>query len=148
MGSIYAKHFGREEIAEAIYEQYLPVPGEEKLPETSEGIVLALADKLDHLCALFGVGEKPSGEKDPYGLRRSAYGIIKILIGKRLFLNLEEAVNFGLDLVFDQVDFGLLRIRFGLFVCDSFFYRFRSVRVVLWRRPVCVSVPLGQVPSQ
>ncbi len=102
MGSIYAKHFGREEIAEAIYEQYLPVPGEEKLPETSEGIVLALADKLDHLCALFGAGEKPSGEKDPYGLRRSAYGIIKILIGKRLFLNLEEAVNFGLDLVFDQ----------------------------------------------
>ncbi len=102
MGSIYADYFGEKEISKAIYEQYLPLPGEEKLPETPEGIILSLVDKLDHLCALFGAGETPSGEKDPYGLRRSAYGIIKILIGKKIFLNLEEIIKIGLELVSDQ----------------------------------------------
>ena len=102
MGSIYAEYFGKKEIAPAIYEQYLPSPESEKLPETPEGIVLSLADKIDHLCALFGSGEKPTGEADPYALRRAAYGIVKILIGKEIFLKLEKVLDFALDLLIKQ----------------------------------------------
>ncbi len=106
MGSIYAEYFGKKEIAPAIYEQYLPLPKDERLPETSEGIFLSLADKMDHLCALFGVGEKPTGEADPYGLRRAAYGIIKILIGKKIYLELEGLFDYALKLLDNQ---GFLR---------------------------------------
>ncbi len=102
MGKIYAEYFGYKKIALAIYEQYLPSSKDENLPETPEGICLSLADKIDHLCALFGVGEKPTGESDPYALRRVAYGIIKILLGKQLFLNLEEAIEFGLEVLAKQ----------------------------------------------
>lgn len=102
IGKIYAEYFGYSEIAKAIFEQYLPSPKDEGLPETFEGICLSLADKIDHICALFGIGEKPTGESDPYALRRTAYGIIKILIGKEIFLNLEEIVNFGLELLKSQ----------------------------------------------
>ncbi len=102
MGSIYAEYFGKKEIALAIYEQYLPSAQHEKLPETTEGIVLSLADKIDHLSALFGAGEKPTGEADPYGLRRAAYGIIKILIGKEISLDLEDPLNYNLELLAKQ----------------------------------------------
>jgi len=102
IGSIYAKYFGEEKIAKAIYEQYLPSSKDENLPKTKIGTILSLADKIDHLCALFGCGEKPTGETDPYGLRRTAYGIIKILIGKKLFLNLEESINYGLEILKNQ----------------------------------------------
>ena len=102
MGWIYAKKEGLGDLAYAIYEQYLPLPGKNELPQTPEGIILALTDRIDHLCALFGVGEKPTGEKDPYGLRRSAYGIIKILIGKRLFLDLKICIEKALSLLENQ----------------------------------------------
>jgi len=102
IGSIYANYFGEKEIAQALYEQYLPLPKDEKLPETWEGIILSLVDKIDHICALFGSGEKPTGEADPYGLRRSAYGIIKILIGKNIFLGLEDIIKYNLKILDEQ----------------------------------------------
>ncbi|PMP67564.1 MAG: glycine--tRNA ligase subunit beta [Thermodesulfobacterium geofontis] len=102
MGKIYAEYFGEKDIALALYEQYLPYSQNEILPETQEGIILSLTDKIDHLVSLFGSGEKPTGEADPYGLRRSAYGIIKILIGKKIFLNLEEAFSYGLRILEKQ----------------------------------------------
>jgi len=96
MGSIYADYFGEKEIASALYEQYLPSPQNESLPQTWEGTILSLVDKIDHLVSLFGSGEKPTGEADPYGLRRAAYGIIKILIGKNIFLDLDNIFNYAL----------------------------------------------------
>ncbi len=103
MARIYLLKKGKKEIAEAVYEQYLPLPDkEERLPQTPEGIILALSDRIDHLASLFGAGEKPSGERDPYGLRRAAFGIIKILINKRLFLNLKEVFLKALSLLRDQ----------------------------------------------
>ncbi|MFN4132379.1 MAG: glycine--tRNA ligase subunit beta, partial [Caldimicrobium sp.] len=75
MGAHYLALEGEKEVATAIYEQYLPSPKEETFPETKLGILLSLADKIDHLSALIGAGEKVSGEGDPYGLRRAAYGI-------------------------------------------------------------------------
>ena len=102
IGSIYAEYFGKKEIARAIYEQYLPMPQDEKLPETPEGIVLSLADKIDHLTSMFGIGERPTGEKDPYGLRRCTYGIIKILLGKELFLQIENILNSSITILQTQ----------------------------------------------
>ncbi|QER41602.1 glycine--tRNA ligase subunit beta [Thermodesulfobacterium sp. TA1] len=102
MGKILLEHAGEKEVAQAVFEQYLPYPKEETLPQSFEGFILSLADKIDHLSALFGVNEKPSGEKDPYGLRRTAYGIVKLLIGKEKFLNLEEAIEFSLGLLEKQ----------------------------------------------
>lgn len=102
MGSIYAEYFGRKDIALALYEQYLPYPQNESLPKTWEGTILSLVDKIDHIASLFGSGEKPTGEADPYGLRRSAYGIIKILIGKNIFLNLEETFDYSLRVLEKQ----------------------------------------------
>jgi len=102
MGSIYAKHFGIKEVSEAIYEQYLPLPGKEELPQTQEGTILSIADKLDHICAMFAAEEKPTGETDPYGLRRSAYGIIKVVCGKELNFPLKQAVKAGFDVIREQ----------------------------------------------
>ncbi|NPA40584.1 MAG: glycine--tRNA ligase subunit beta [Thermodesulfobacteria bacterium] len=102
MGSIYAEYFGIKEVAKAIYEQYLPLPGKEELPETLEGTVLSLADKFDHTCTMFAIGEKPSGEADPYGVRRSAYGIIKILCGKKLRFSIKKGVKEALKVIKSQ----------------------------------------------
>ncbi len=102
MGSIYAEYFGIKEVAKAIYEQYLPLPGKEELPETLEGTVLSLADKFDHTCTMFAIGEKPSGEADPYGVRRSAYGIIKILCGKKLHFSIKKGVKEALKVIKSQ----------------------------------------------
>ena len=102
MGSIYLEKAGYGDVAQAVYEQYLPLPSDESLPQTPEGVILSLADRVDHLCALFSAGERATGEKDPYALRRAAYGIVKILIGKRLFLDLEQAFEKGLELLREQ----------------------------------------------
>uniref|UniRef100_A0A7V4JPG1 Glycine--tRNA ligase beta subunit n=1 Tax=Thermodesulfobacterium geofontis TaxID=1295609 RepID=A0A7V4JPG1_9BACT len=102
MGSIYANYFGGKDIALALYEQYLPSAQNETLPQTWEGIILSLVDKIDHIVSLFGSGEKPTGEADPYGLRRAAYGIIKILIGKNIFLNLENIFDYSLKILKKQ----------------------------------------------
>ncbi len=102
IGSHYLFLEEEKEIAPALYEQYLPNPKEDFYPETKLGIILSLTDKIDHLCALIGAGERLSGEGDPYGLRRSAYGIIKILLFKKLFLDLEEPINFTLSLLKEQ----------------------------------------------
>ncbi|MCS7200134.1 MAG: glycine--tRNA ligase subunit beta [Caldimicrobium sp.] len=99
MGSHYLILEGEKEIAPSIYEQYLPSPKEERYPETPYGIILSLADKIDHLCALIGSGEKITGEGDPYALRRAGYGIIKILLERELSLRLEEIFAYGLSLL-------------------------------------------------
>ncbi|MEZ0343729.1 MAG: glycine--tRNA ligase subunit beta [Caldimicrobium sp.] len=102
MGAHYLSLEGEREISQALYEQYLPHPKEENFPETPYGIILSLADKIDHLSALIGAGEKISGEGDPFALRRAAYGIIKILIEKKIELNLEEIFEFALNLLKKQ----------------------------------------------
>ncbi|MBN2208391.1 MAG: glycine--tRNA ligase subunit beta [Candidatus Coatesbacteria bacterium] len=81
MGGIYARFHGEADaISEAISEHYQPRGVDDKPPETSCGRVLALADKLDSLCAFFGAGLIPKGSQDPFGLRRDAQGIVSILL--------------------------------------------------------------------
>ncbi len=80
MGSYYAKAFGKsEQTALAIKEQYLPRGDKDGLPTTKFSAVVALASKFDTLLGLFSVGELPSGTKDPYGLRRAANGVLRII---------------------------------------------------------------------
>jgi len=91
MGYIYASKQGYdEEVAKALWEQYLPKGLEDRVPETTIGTILSLSDKIDNLYSFFKVGEVPKGSSDPYGLRRSAFGIIKILHEKAIDVNLAD----------------------------------------------------------
>ena len=80
VGGLYARAQGHgEKVAVAIYDQYLPKSMEDRVPRTVEGAVLALADKVDTIVGMFGLGLEPTGSKDPFALRRAANGIVKIL---------------------------------------------------------------------
>ncbi|OAQ21886.1 glycine--tRNA ligase subunit beta [Thermosulfurimonas dismutans] len=97
MGRIYALAAGEdEEVALALYEQYLPRGAEDRVAENPVGILLSLADKLDTLSAFFAVGERPTGAADPYGLRRAAYGLLKTVLHHALSLSLREILSFSL----------------------------------------------------
>ncbi|QJA06320.1 glycine--tRNA ligase subunit beta [Thermosulfurimonas marina] len=103
MGRIYALSAGKPpEVAEALAEQYLPRGAEERVALSPCGIVLSLADKADHLAAFFGIGERPTGAADPYGLRRAAYGLLKTLLRNELSLSLRELFTFTLWLLKNQ----------------------------------------------
>ncbi len=85
MGRYYALEQNEDpEIAEAILEHYLPTGAHSPLPTTPLGITLAITDRLDSLVGLFAIGDKPTGSKDPYALRRAALGIIRIILEHKL----------------------------------------------------------------
>jgi glycyl-tRNA synthetase beta chain len=80
VGGLYARAQGYEAaVADAIYDQYLPKSMEDAVPRTVEGALLAMADKVDTIVGMFGLGLEPTGSKDPFALRRAANGIVKIL---------------------------------------------------------------------
>ena len=92
-GANYAAADGEPaEVASAIREHYLPRGAGDELPSTASGIAVALADKLDTLAGIFGIGQKPSGTKDPFALRRAAIGVLRILLERRLDLDLADLV--------------------------------------------------------
>jgi len=94
MGGYYARHEGlRDGVAIAIEDHYKPRFAGDALPRNHTGTVLALADKLETLVGLFGVGEKPTGDRDPFALRRHALGVIRILVEKNLPLELPALVS-------------------------------------------------------
>jgi len=107
MGGYYARHDGeREAVALAIAEHYRPRFAGDGLPQQDCGVVLALADKLETLVGLFGIGALPSGDKDPFALRRHAIGVIRLLGERRLPLDLLDllpaaARAFGTAIAFD-----------------------------------------------
>ncbi|MDF2642608.1 MAG: glycyl-tRNA synthetase subunit beta, partial [Pseudomonas sp.] len=95
-GYYYAKADGEpEDVALALNEQYMPRGAGAELPTTLTGAAVAIADKLDTLVGIFGIGMLPTGSKDPYALRRAALGILRILIEKKLDLDLIETVKFA-----------------------------------------------------
>jgi glycyl-tRNA synthetase beta chain len=97
MGTYYALADGEPaEVAVAIREHYLPRGAGDALPETHAGLTVAIADKLDTLAGIFDIGEKPTGAKDPFGLRRAAIGLLRILIEKRLDLDLRKLIGVAL----------------------------------------------------
>lgn len=91
MGQYYARGEGEpKEVARAIGEQYRPRFSGDALPESETGCVLALADRIDTLTGIFGIGEIPTGERDPFALRRAALGVLRILIEKEIDLDLAD----------------------------------------------------------
>ncbi len=103
-GYYYALNEGEpEDVALALNEQYMPRGAGGELPSTLTGAAVAVADKLDTLVGIFGIGMLPTGSKDPYALRRAALGVLRILIEKQLDLNLVEAVNFAIGQFGTQV---------------------------------------------
>ena len=94
MGNYYAKHDGENaEVAAACSEHYMPRFAGDALPQTQTGTILAIADKLETLVGIWGVGLAPTGDKDPYALRRHALGICRLLLEKNLSLSLPALIE-------------------------------------------------------
>ena len=105
MGTYYALADGEDpEVAMAIREHYQPRGAGDELPTTGTGTALAIADKLDTLAAIFAIGEKPTGTKDPFGLRRAAIGVVRIAIEKRLELDLPRLLARAVSLVREDLE--------------------------------------------
>lgn len=93
-GGYYALHDGLSNtVAEAIRSHYLPRFAGDKVPSSNIACAVALADRLDTLTGIFGIGQEPSGSKDPFALRRSAIGILQIILQNELSLNLRDLVK-------------------------------------------------------
>jgi glycyl-tRNA synthetase beta chain len=104
MGNYYARNDGLgEEIANAISDHYCPRFAGDHLPSNGVGVVVALADKLETLVGLFGIGNLPSGDKDPFALRRHALGVIRLLIEKDLPLNLGALLALATPVFGDKI---------------------------------------------
>jgi glycyl-tRNA synthetase beta chain len=102
MGRYYAQHEGLDnDVAFAIEDHYKPRFAGDDLPRNAVGIAVALADKLETLVGLFSIGEKPTGDKDPFALRRQALGVIRMLIENKLALPFEQLIQNVLS-VFDN----------------------------------------------
>jgi glycyl-tRNA synthetase beta chain len=98
MGRYYAQHEGLDdEVAFAIEDHYKPRFAGDELPRSQVGICVALADKLETLVGLFSIGEKPTGDKDPFALRRQALGIIRLLIDTKSPLPFEPLIKLALE---------------------------------------------------
>ena len=104
MGGYYARHDGLPaEIAEAIEDHYKPRFAGDALPRNAVGVVVALADKLETLVGMFGIGNLPSGDKDPFALRRHALGVIRMLIEKDLALDLGALLALAAPVFADRI---------------------------------------------
>ncbi|SFD00291.1 glycyl-tRNA synthetase beta chain [Pseudomonas citronellolis] len=103
-GYYYATAGGEaNDVALALNEQYMPRGAGAELPGTLTGAAVAVADKLDTLVGIFGIGMLPTGSKDPYALRRAALGVLRILIEKQLDLDLGETIAFAVGQYGDKV---------------------------------------------
>ncbi|OAT28912.1 glycyl-tRNA synthetase subunit beta [Buttiauxella brennerae ATCC 51605] len=122
MGMHYARHDGEaEDVAVALNEQYQPRFAGDALPSNLVACAVAIADKMDTLAGIFGIGQHPKGDKDPFALRRAALGVLRIIVEKNLPLDLqtltEEAVRLYGDKLTNQkvtdevIDFMLGRFR-------------------------------------
>ena len=94
MGRYYALNDGEDaQVAEALLEQYLPRFSGDLVPSSTVGAALALADKLDTLVGIFSIGQQPSGSRDPFALRRASLGILRIIIDRKLDIDLRSAIE-------------------------------------------------------
>ena len=96
MGQYYAAHDGElADVARAIAQHYQPRFAGDQLPSDSIGVAVALADKIETLCGIWGIGQQPTGDKDPFALRRQALGVIRMLIERNLSMSLSSCLQIG-----------------------------------------------------
>jgi glycyl-tRNA synthetase beta chain len=123
VGGLYARAQGlKPAVAEAIYDQYLPASAEDCLPRSAEGALLGLADRVDTLTGMFGLGMEPTGSKDPFALRRAANAVVRLLAETDLPLGLDEVLQ-AAGGVKDEV---MARLR--LFFAERVEFYLREVR--------------------
>ncbi len=95
-GYYYALNDGENaEVAAAMNEQYMPRFAGDQLPQTTTGTIIALADRLDTISGIFGIGQQPTGSKDPFALRRASIAVLRLLVEKNLTLDLRELLTFA-----------------------------------------------------
>lgn len=105
IGRYYAEKAGEDHcVASAIEQHYLPRHAGDALPQSDCSLVLSIADKLDTLVGIFAIGQRPTGVRDPYALRRTAIGLLRILIETPLSLDLKEILNLSAQALEDKVD--------------------------------------------
>ena len=132
IGGLYAAHQGEpRDVADAVYDHYRPAGADDAIPRGRIGLAVALADKLDTLGGFFRVGMIPSGSRDPFALRRAAYGIIRILIEGELQLSLDKLCQWAEpgESRAALAEFFLDRLRY--YLRDVCGYRYDEVNAVL-----------------
>lgn len=143
MGMHYARLDGEgEAVALALNEQYMPRFAGDQLPSRLEGAAVAIADKLDTLVGIFGIGQAPKGDKDPFALRRAAIGALRIMVEKQLPLDLTDIIafsqqTFGSKLSNGKVAEEVLDFMLGRFRAwyEAEGYSVDVIQAVLARRP-------------
>jgi len=97
MGAHYAANDGEDtEVAQSLNEQYMPRFAGDELPATQTGMALAIADRIDTLVGIFGIGQRPTGDKDPFALRRATIGILSILVHNKLDIDLKSLIELSI----------------------------------------------------
>jgi glycyl-tRNA synthetase beta chain len=152
MGGYYARHDGESEgVALAVEDHYKPRFAGDALPRNDVGLAVALADKLETLVGLFGVGERPTGDKDPFALRRHALGVIRMLVERDLPLELDDLLLNALQEFHETLGQGLDLEPVYDFVRERLFgyardlgYEANSVEAVLTSR----LQRLGELPKR
>jgi glycyl-tRNA synthetase beta chain len=147
MGRYYALHDKEPAaVADAVETHYRPRFSGDRLPEGPIACAVALADKMDALAGLFSIGQQPTGDKDPFGLRRAALGVVRILVEHKLQLSLKELIHAAFDPFAEQPHTQLrdfLFDRFGGYLKEQG-YSTLQVEAVLSKMPA----NLGVVPQQ
>ena len=133
IGGLYAKAQGLgETVAQAIYAQYMPASTEDAIPQTVEGQLLGLADRIQTIAAMFGIGSAPTGSKDPFALRRAANAIVKILAESELPLTLADVISSsGADGANKELVAAFLRERLSFYLKDVRGFAYDVVSAVL-----------------
>ena len=103
LGSYFAKAQGfDEDISLAIKEHYLPLGLDSRIPKKPISVAVSIVDKIDTLVGFFGIEEKPTSSKDPFALRRSALGLLRIVIENNLYIRLKDLINYSNALYLEQ----------------------------------------------
>jgi glycyl-tRNA synthetase beta chain len=133
IGGLYAKAQGLgDTVAQAIYDQYTPASTDDAIPQTVEGQLLGLADRIQTITAMFGIGNAPTGSKDPFALRRAANSIVKILAESDLPLTLVDVIaSSGADGTNKDQVAAFFRERLSFYLKDVRGYAYDVVNAVL-----------------
>ncbi|QLK13830.1 glycine--tRNA ligase subunit beta [Candidatus Profftella armatura] len=147
IGSYYAYNDGESiEIIKSIKEHYKPCFSGDTLPKNIISIILALSDKLEILVGIWGIGLKPTGDKDPFALRRCTIGILRILIEKNLPLSILELLNITINIFKKNINFNNPIKELLKFIYDRLFtllnyknYKFNEIQAIIEKKPDIIS---------
>ncbi len=126
MGREYAKAQGENEaVCTGIYEHYLPRFAGDTLPTTTEGSLVSIADKIDTICGCFAIGLIPTGNNDPYALRRNAIGILNIIRKNKYRLDLKRLIEYALEVLSEKINVDINKTKEEVF--EFVLFRFKKI---------------------